>query len=104
MADLQEASVSALINLVTRQWDIGLLHSKFSEVETELIQKLPLSRINAPDIPIWPFVQSGEYTIKFGYFFLKTEAKTEPSGKQSNAEKLKPLWKKIWNLPLPCKV
>ena len=71
---------------------------------TELIRKLHLSRINAPDIPIWPFVQSGEYTVKSGYFFLKTEAKTSPSGSQSNAEKLKPLWKKIWKLPLPCKV
>ena len=37
-------------------------------------------------------------------FFLKTEARTTPSGSQSNAEKLKPLWKKIWKLPLPCKV
>ena len=102
-ADFQEASVSTLINLVTRQWDMGLLHSRFSEVKTELIQKLPLSQINALDIPIWPFVQSGEYTVTSGYFFLKTEAKTAPSGNQSNAEKLKPLWKKIWNLPVPCK-
>ncbi|KAK7857552.1 putative ribonuclease h protein, partial [Quercus suber] len=58
----------------------------------------------APDIPIWPFVQSGEFTVKSGYFFLKTEARTAPSGSQSNAEKLKPLWRKIWKLPLPCKV
>ena len=93
-AELQEASVSALINQVTRQWDASLLHSRFSEVEAELIQKLPLSRINAPDIPVWPFVQSGEYTVRSRYFFLKIEARTTPTGSQSNAEKLKPLWKK----------
>ena len=101
MAKLQEASVSALINPVPRQWDIELLHSRFSEVETELIQKLPLSRINAPHVPIWPFVQSGEYTVKSDYFFLKTEAKTAPSGSQSNAEKLKPLWKKNMEIVTP---
>ena len=98
---MQEASVSAFINLVTRQWDIGLLRSRFSVVETELIQKLPLSQINAPDIPIWPFVQSEEYTVKSGYFFLKTEAKTAPSGNQSNVEKLKPLWEKNMELATP---
>jgi len=71
---MQDANVSSLITPSTRQWDLNLLHNVFSDEEAELIKKIPISRNNSADTLFWPFVQSGEYIARSGYFFLKTEA------------------------------
>ncbi|KAL0014213.1 hypothetical protein SO802_001282 [Lithocarpus litseifolius] len=104
MADLQNAKVSSLINPITRQWKFSVLHNSFRAEEVELIQKIPLSRIRVNDTLFWPYVQSGEYSVRSGYFFLKTEATSDNPLRQNNTELMKPLWKKIWKMPVPCKV
>ena len=91
MAELQNAYVSSLINPSTRQWDLTLLPNVFSHEEAELIKKIPISRINSADALFWPFVQSGQYTTKSWYFFLKNEARTTIPLNHNHAEMLKPL-------------
>ncbi|XP_050281937.1 uncharacterized protein LOC126722840 [Quercus robur] len=101
---MQGATVSSLINPITRQWDHSLLQNSLNAEESELIQRIPLSRYTVNDTLFWPSVQSGEYTVRSGYFYLKTEARSTIPLRRNNTEMLRPLWKKIWKLSLPCKV
>ena len=73
IAEMQEAKVSSLINPITRQWKSTLISSAFNQDVCELIQQIQLSKTLAEDALFWPFVQSGNYSAKSGYFFLKQE-------------------------------
>nr|POF23123.1 hypothetical protein CFP56_77193 [Quercus suber] len=73
-------------------------------MESNQIVKIPLTRTISEDSLFWPYVQSGQYTTKSGYYFLKTEAQLVNSQSLSQAELMKPLWKRIWSLSVPCKV
>ena len=50
-----------------------------------------MTRTTSEDSLFWAYVQSGQYTTKSRYYFLKTEL-------------MKPLWKKIWSISVPCKI
>ena len=52
---------------------------------------------------IWLHVQSGLYSVKSGYQFLKTEG-TLLQDSLGSPNSIRNLWKKIWNLPVPSKV
>ena len=79
IAELQNAMVSHLINPTTRQWDVQLLPNLFTQMEADLITQIPLGRTTSEDSLFWPYVQTGQYTTKSGYYFLKTEAKMATS-------------------------
>ena len=100
----QEATVSTLINPITRSRDINLLTFALSPTDADQVQRIPLSRREANDVLFWPFVQSGEYTVKSGYFFLKTESKNGSNEVGSSSEHTKPVWKQIWKLDVLSKV
>ena len=102
--ELQNAKVSFLINPSTRQWNTQLLPTLFSQMESDQIAKIPLTRTVSEDSIFWPHVQSGQYTTKFGYCFLKTKAQLVNVQSPSQDELMKPLWKRIWSLSVPCKV
>ena len=53
---------------------------------------------------IWPYVQSGQYSAKSGYFFLKSELRSKPTTNNIHPIQLKPPWKQIWSLSLPSKI
>ena len=73
IAEMQEAKVISLINPITHQWKSTLISSAFNQDVCELIQQIQLSKTPAEDALFWPFVQSGKYSAKSGYFFLKQE-------------------------------
>ena len=75
VAELQEATVSYLINLATSSWDSSILCRLFSQHEATEVQKIQLSQQPSEDALFWPFVQSGVYSAKSGYYFLKTKAR-----------------------------
>ena len=104
IAEMQEARVSSLINPLTRQWKSTLISSAFNLDDCELIKHIQLSKTPAEDALFWPFVQSGHYSAKSSYFFLKQEARTSATPSQSPVDPSLSAWKKIWHLSIPCKV
>ena len=103
-AEMQEARASSLINPLTHQWKTTLISSAFILDECELIKHIQLSKTPANDALFWPFVQSGHYSAKSSYFFLKQEARTSATPSQSPVDPSLTAWKKIWHLSVPCKV
>ena len=101
---MQEAKVSSLINPITRQWKSTLISSAFNQDECQLIQQIQLSKTSAEDALFWPFVQSGKYSAKSGYFILKQEVCMSATPSQQLMDPSITAWKKIWNLSVPCKV
>ena len=53
--------------------DVQLLPNLFSQMEPDQLAQIPLTRTTSEDSLFWPYVQSGRYTTKSGYYFLKTE-------------------------------
>ena len=91
MAELRNAMVSSLINPSTRQWDLHLLPNLFNKMEADQIAQIPLTRTTSEDSLFWPYVQSGQYTIKSSYYFLKTEATMVTSQTSTQAKMMKSL-------------
>ena len=71
--------MDSLIDPSTRKWNEELIDGKFVEEDTELIKKIPLSRVAMEDTLYWPYSTSGHYTSKSSYRFLKQESKMEAS-------------------------
>ena len=103
-AGFQDAIVSALIDPFSRTWDPHVLASALSPTEAELVQKISLRRGHAEDVLFWPYVQLGQYTVKSGYFFLKSELRSTPTTDNLPSIQPKPPWKQIWSLSLPSKI
>ena len=99
--ELQNATMRSLINPSTCQWNIQLLPNLFNQMESDQTAQIPLTRTTSEDSLFWPYVQSNQYTTKSGYYFLKTKANMVNSQSLSQAELMKPLWKKIWSLSVP---
>ena len=70
----QNASISSLINHQTRTWDLEVLSTAITPFEANLVQKITLSHGQSRDVLFWSFMQSGIYSIKSSYYFLKSEA------------------------------
>ena len=92
-----EATVSSLIEESSRQWNEELIDGIVSHEEAALIKKIPLSRMDAEDVLIWPHSQDGQYSCKSGYRFLKDEEALEIA--QDDVRTDSKLWKGIWTLP-----
>ena len=76
----------------------------FSPIEADLIQKISLSCGCSKDVLYWPYVQSGQYSVKLGYFFLKSDTRCHAVLNHVLPAHTKTLWKRIWKLLLPGKI
>lgn len=73
----------------------------FAPTEAELIKRIPLARKACADELFWPFTQSGKYTSKSGYRFLK-DAQDGLDGSEKQPVQI--FWRKIWVLGVPNKM
>ena len=89
-SEFQNASVSSLINHQTRTWDLEILSTTLTPFEADLVQKITLSRGQSRDVLFWPFVQSGIYSVKSSYYFLKFEARFTATQVQAPLDHPKP--------------
>ena len=104
LQDFQNATVSSLINHQTRTWDLAILSTALSPTEADLVQKITLSSGQPEDILFWPFIQSGIYSVKSGYYFLKSETRSTVTQTQASPDHPKPPWNRIWKLHQPNKI
>lgn len=63
--------MEVLINLVTRSWRYDIIDHVFGVAEADVIKSIPFSSSSQPDVLVWPFTLSGQYSIKLGYKFLQ---------------------------------
>ncbi|KAL0008987.1 hypothetical protein SO802_010489 [Lithocarpus litseifolius] len=87
----EETTVDVLINEDSQTWNEHLIAGLFVPEEAELIKKIPLSRHPTEDKLFWPWTQSGKYSCKSRFRFLKME---EEEGGNENEEEttLHALW------------
>ena len=79
-----------------------MIDGLFVPEEAELVKRIPLSRHPVNDKLFWPWTQSGTYSCKSGYRFLKMEEEVEGMEAVQNGEK--EFWQSIWGLRVPNKV
>ena len=66
----EDLKVFDLIDPEFKSWDENLLHGLYIPEEVSLIKSIPLCITSVEDKLVWPFIASGEYTVKYGYNFL----------------------------------
>ena len=98
----EQTTVDALINDENRTWNNDVLAGLFVPEEAELIMRIPLSKHPTEDKLYWPLTQSGQYTCKSGYRFLKEEEEVVRPEVAQNRDKN--LWRSIWSLQVPNRV
>ena len=59
--------VSDLNNLISKEWDIGLLEDYVSADDIPLIRSLAISSTHRRDTFCWNYTRNGQYTIKSRY-------------------------------------
>ena len=98
----QAPTVEVLINEDKRTWNEEVVDGLFVPEEAELIKKIHLSRHPTEDKLFWLWTQSGQYSCKSGYRFLKH--KDEEEGSVATQVKDKKFWRSIWDLRVPNKI
>ena len=99
---MADARVEVLIDEGTHRWNHSVIEGVFIPEEAELIKSLPLPQQRVEDRLFWPFTQTGTYTSKSGYRFLKSEEEDSRSADRSVEDR--ELWHGIWSLQVPNKV
>ena len=89
----EETTMNVLINEESRTWNEQLIDGLFVPKEVALVKKIPLSKHSVDDKMFWPWTQSGAYTCKSGYRFLKMEDEKEGMEEVQNSEKV--FWQSI---------
>ncbi|KAL0010115.1 hypothetical protein SO802_005223 [Lithocarpus litseifolius] len=80
---MADARVEILIDEATHRWNHSVIDGVFIPEEAKLIKSLPLPQQGVEDRLFWPFTQTGTYTSKSGYRFLKSEDESTDSATRS---------------------
>ncbi|KAL4271646.1 hypothetical protein GQ457_13G013030 [Hibiscus cannabinus] len=97
--------VKQLINRSETSWNIPLLHSLFSRQEVRAIVQIPVCSQTLPDILVWHYSNSGEYTVKLGYHWLmENKRQIHEAGSSRQNEKNGEYWSHIWKLKTSPKI
>ena len=79
--------MNVLINEDSCTWNEQLIYGLFVPEEAKLVKRIPLLRHPVNDKLFWPWTQSGTYSCKSGYRFLKMEEEEEGMEAVQNGEK-----------------
>jgi hypothetical protein len=98
--------VSQLINPLSGQWDVNLLHSIFNVVDVGRILQIPLSPQGFTDFIGWALTKQGFYTVRSAYHAQwKFQFRGVASGLSlPGTSAMNPVWRTLWKLQIPGKV
>ena len=96
--------VSALIDPLTKWWNVSLVKTSFLPCKVDSILRIPLSYSMPKDKLIWLGNKRGEFTVKSAYHIAFNLLETKKGGECSSGDPYKSLWKRLWHLNLPTKV
>lgn len=63
--------VNALIDPVSKWWNVALVNSIFRKEEAECIIVIPLSKYGQHDLRIWKGTNLGEFSVRSTYYMAK---------------------------------
>ncbi|XP_013624410.1 PREDICTED: uncharacterized protein LOC106330501 [Brassica oleracea var. oleracea] len=63
-------SVKTLIDPISNQWDLEVIHDLIEQSDIPIIQKVYLPYHPVPDGIIWPYTSDGNYSVKSGYHYI----------------------------------
>lgn len=93
----KDLMVSDILTRETKEWNLERINNLLPELATHILSLRP-SLLGTHDAYIWPLQQSGTYSVKSGYFAMRTTC-SNPSSPPAVPTPLN--WKKlIWNPPL----
>jgi hypothetical protein len=94
------ATVSQLIDVNSKWWNIELLEQLFTKEETIAIKSIPISATDQADRLIWRGTVKGCFSVRSAYYIQKeAEALQQAGGSRSNNKVA--VWKTLWQLQLP---
>ncbi|CAI0556201.1 unnamed protein product [Linum tenue] len=96
--------VSSLIDRDNGWWDIPKLRALFFANDQTEIMKIPLRNPPTNDIVVWSEADNGIYSVKTAYRSLWQNEHPSVDEDNSESQRLKSYWRKIWRLPVQPKV
>jgi ribonuclease HI len=99
-------NVSDLIDPVTEQWDVGILHTMFEPADVKSILSIPIKR-GMEDLIAWNFDNKGIFSVRSAYRLgvsLRDCIANKDASTSSAVSLISPSWQRIWSLNLPGKV
>ena len=98
--------VSSLIDEETRSWKEDVLERYFYQHDVEVIKKIKIPWRPSEDFVAWHHEKSGCFTVRSAYKLgvsLK-DIDSDLGSSSSRPDGSRPVWKKLWSLPIPHKV
>ncbi|XP_057425948.1 uncharacterized protein LOC130719340 [Lotus japonicus] len=97
-------AVSAILDGENHHWDIPKIRDLLPPVDLGKILQTPVKLIEGEDEIIWPYRESGIYTVKSGYRQIKKKSISTAPNPSTSSPPLTHLWNKIWSATLPQKI
>lgn len=97
-------TVSELLDYGNSGWNLSMLRNLFDPHTVRNILMTPIRWFEGSDRIWWPFVKSGEYSVKSGYWHIMNQEQIQDSGPSSSSGVLPGTWKTIWNAYVPQKI
>lgn len=92
--ELEHENVQSLMNEDGMGWDVEIVQDICNERDRQLIQQIPIPYRNKVDSWYWILEDTGEFSVKSGYRYLRGEAECVNGS----------FWQKLWRMKLPGKV
>ncbi|RLN35951.1 hypothetical protein C2845_PM03G26230 [Panicum miliaceum] len=98
--------VSQLIDINTKGWDAEVLKRYFFDHDVEEITKIKIPWSPMEDTIAWHYEKTGCFTVRSAYRLAMQLRDLEGGmpGSSSRPDGARPIWKKLWTLPIPQKV
>ena len=109
ISDSPPNMVSALINSVTRTWDVQKLREHLLPMDVEAVQQIPISNVRQPDFWAWHYDNRGLFSVRSAYKMImelkrRRENYIEGRSESSNEMQQERAWKKLWKVRVPSKL
>ncbi|KAL0408431.1 UNVERIFIED_CONTAM: putative mitochondrial protein [Sesamum radiatum] len=99
---LEDATVAAMIDPDTKEWDRHIIENIFIPEDQELILKIPLGRESLADSRCWHYSQNGLFSVRSAYLLAAAALHSHSPSNRSDSY-VHNRWKLIWTVKLPPK-
>ena len=100
----QNMLVCELINDANKKWDVQKVRTTFPPCLAMQVMQIPISYMGVSDRFLWPYTTDGNYSVKSGYHFIKSEFIKTISQPETSASQNNLIWKFIWKVLAPQKI
>ena len=98
------ARVEELIDPVSREWKMELIHRIFLPHEADTIGGIVLSSNLPMDLQIWAATTNGRFNVKSAYWLAMEPTPGNGASSTSDNRNMRKFWKYLWSINIPHKV